>query len=146
MSGSGRLAACAMLALIGSPAWACPGPHAEKYLIWFDLPETRPGEIALEIDTRDYVEKQQRQDSKEPVFKVKSVLTGTYDEGAIVVRGSGNNCVHEAAAGTATRLVIVGELLVLPSGERQLIPRYMSYDDPIRVAAAARSVGERNAQ
>lgn len=146
MNGSGRLAACAALALIGSPAWACPGQFAEQYLIWFDLPEMRPGEVALEIDIRNYIEKRDSQDPKAPVFKVKSVLVGSYNDDTIVVSRSGSSCEHDAAAGIATRLVIVGELQDLPSGERQLIPRYMPHHDPIRVAAAARSIRERDAQ
>lgn len=128
------VAALSALAHIATaPALACPGPFAESYLIWFDQPALQPREIALEIEMKDFVDSKQTRDRNLPVYKIARVLAGAYPDQTIEVKRGGSNCQHEIAAGSTTRLVLVGRLVKTIDGRPLLLPRYMPYADPIRI-------------
>jgi len=124
--------------LVAAPAAACRGPSAEKFLIWYRLPDILPGEVAIEIDARDFVENLKRRDYKNPEYRIKRVLVGVVDGESIRVQSDTSSCSRENAAGVAERLVLVGRLRETPDALPVLIPRYMSYDDPIRAEAEAK--------
>lgn len=117
--------------LAAAPALACPGPHAEKSLVWLRQPALLPGEVAIEIDIYDFVKNQEERDLRFPEYKVKRVLIGAYDGATIEVQRNSGSCEREVAPGTSDQLVLVGTLTKTQLGGQRLIPRYMNYDDPI---------------
>lgn len=128
-------AVVALQFLTTAPALACPGPHAEKYLLWFRQPALLSGEVAVEIDIKDFAENQKGRDFRFPKYKIKRVLAGAYDGATIEVQRNSGSCEREGAFGTSNQLVLVGTLIKTKLGTLQLIPRYMNYDDPIRIEA-----------
>ncbi len=124
-----------------APAAACPGPHAETYMLWFRQPVLLPGEVAIEIDLSDFVQNVQRRGRQLPKYKVKRVLVGAYEGATIEVQRRGTSCSREAAPGMFEQLVLVGTITQTASGGLRLVPRYMAYDDPIRIEAG-RSLNE----
>ena len=125
----------ALQLLATAPALACPGPHAEKYLVWFRQPALLPGEVAIEIDIHDFVENQKTRDLRLPKFKVKRVLRGAYDGATIEVQRMASSCEREGATGSFNQLVLVGTIAKTEYGQLRLMPRYMEYGDPIRIEA-----------
>ncbi|MEZ5936678.1 MAG: hypothetical protein R3C52_00490 [Hyphomonadaceae bacterium] len=129
------VAICATATAFGAPAFACRAAFMERYLVWPDTPPLEPDEVAIEIDARDFADNYGHRDLGLPVYKVKTVLAGQYDQDSIAVRRTWSSCEQEMAPGTFTRLVLVGKLRDLPSGGAELIPRFMRYDDPLHVEA-----------
>lgn len=133
--------AAALQFLSAAPAAACPGPHAEKYLLWFRQPTLLAGEVAIEIDLSDFKQNIKRRELQLPSYKVKRVVSGAYEGETIEVQRSGSTCEREAASGIFDQLILVGTITQTASGALRLVPRYMSYDDPIRFEAG-RSLDE----
>jgi len=121
--------------LATGPALAYPGPHAEQYLVWFRQPALLSGEVAVEIDIKDFAENQKDRDLRFPKYKIKRVLAGAYDGATIEVQRNSGSCEREGASGSSNQLVLVGTLTKTQLGTLRLIPRYMNYDDPIRIEA-----------
>lgn len=128
----------ALQLLATAPALACPGPHAEKYLVWFRQPALLLGEVAVEIDIKDFVENQKDRDFRFPKYKIKRVLAGAYDGATIEVQRNSGSCERELASGTSSQWVLVGTLTKTQLGTLRLIPRYMNARDPIRMEAIVR--------
>lgn len=120
--------------LAAGPAMACRGQFSEQYLIWYDLPDLLPGEIAVEIDAKDVAETL-GQDNRNDAFKVKRVLAGAFEGATISYRPNGSSCARFAAGGASDRLILVGRLERSADGSPVLIPRYMPYTHPIREEA-----------
>jgi hypothetical protein len=129
------LAPCAIGILVAAPAAACGAAYAESYLLWYGLPDLLPGEVAIEIDVRDFAENHGGPDYSHPEYKVKRVIVGSFDGERIRVQPSYSTCAREAAAGFFRRLILVGRLGEGPGGEPLLIARYMPYDNPLRAEA-----------
>jgi hypothetical protein len=126
----------AISVLCAAPAAACPGPFAERYLVWFELPDLLPGEVAIEIDMRDFAENRFGRSYDNPEYKIKRILVGVFHGDHIRVQAGASSCNREVATGTAERLFLIGRLREIPGGEPVLNPRYMNYNDPIRIEAA----------
>jgi hypothetical protein len=91
--------------------------------------------VAIEIDIHDFAENQKARDVRLPKYKVKRVLSGAYDGATIEVQRMANSCEREGATGSSNQLVLVGTMTKTQSGGLRLMPRYMDYDDPIRIEA-----------
>ena len=117
------------------PASACPGSFAEKYLLWFDLPDLLPGEVAIEIDAKDIAERLSGGPLLEAPFKVKRVLAGEFDGDVIQATRDRVNCAHDFAEGASSRLILLGKIEKSANGTPVLAARYMPYDHSFAVEA-----------
>ena len=131
------LALGAIAILAATPAAACRDPSNERYLFWYGLPDLLPGEVAIEIDRAPL--RQNFRSIYSGRYRVARVLVGAVEGETIRVQTETNTCARVLAAGSFQRLVLVGRLREAPGGEPPLLPRYMEYDDPIRIAAEARA-------
>ena len=120
---------------VAAPAAACPGPSAEKFLVWYGLPELMPGEVAIEIDMKDVLDNYSASIAEQPTFKVKRVLVGKFDGSNVHVQTNGSSCSRDFAVGASDQMVLVGHLREVAGAEPRLVARYMSFDDPIRIEA-----------
>jgi len=141
LGGEGAVSRIALSGILGlavataMPAFACPGPSAESYMVWYGVPELLPGEVAIEIDIKDAVENRDKRERHNPSFKVKRVLAGAYGDNVVRVARASGGCHHDLAGGAATQLVLVGHVRGFQGVKPVLVARYMKYGDPIHVAA-----------
>jgi len=134
----GKLALAGVLALwvaAASPAFACPGPFAERYLVWFDLPELLPDEVAIEVDLKDTF--QQVRDGGRLVgpLNVARVIAGNFDGDVVQFKRNGSICSHDIGGGSTSRLLLIGKVEAGADGVPMLVPRYMPYTHDIAVKA-----------
>lgn len=132
---SRMLALCAICAFGAAPAMACRAPSSERYLLWFERPTLLPGEVAIELDMEDFFSNRKPRDWRLSHYKMESGFAAALDEATIEVRREMDTCEREIATGETEKLFVVGVLTRNPQGALQLIPRYMKYDNPIRVRA-----------
>lgn len=127
------LAACL---LVAAPATACLGPFSERYLIWYEQPRLLPGEVAIELDVEDLISTYKSRDLRLPRYKMQPPFAAVLHEATIEVRRESDTCEREFASGSARKMFLVGVLTRNQRGSFQLLPRYMSYRDPIRERAS----------
>lgn len=121
-------------ALIASPAEACRVASSAQYLLWFALPSLQPGEVAIEIDLKDFVANPADRGFPIATYKVKRVRAGPDIGQHVRVQNDGSTCSHLVGEGASDHFILVGQLRETPNGA-VLIPRYMPHGDPIHVAA-----------
>lgn len=120
-----------------SPAWACWAPSNEQYLLWFDLPELQPGEVAIEVDLEDTYQRLNNSTHlrRSGPFKVTRVIAGDFDSDTVQVKRDGSNCSHDIGGGATSRLLLVGKVEPGTDGMPMLTPRYMPYTHDFAVKA-----------
>ena len=129
------LALCAVCMSVVAPAMACRAPPSERYLLWFERPTLLPGEVAIELDWKDFLSDPKSRDWRLSRYKMEPEFAAALDETTIEVRREMDTCEREIASGVVHKLFVVGVITRNPEVALQLIPRYMKYDDPIRVRA-----------